>query len=303
MESSFALKEYFGIWTDDKEHPVISLNRNKCIPGKDYYNSRLDGEDGHIYNIEPISFFNKSIREALNEHLSLTFVASGDIRNISQSRTFDLVDIYNNFNKAYIEGDEINIRPIYFPYKMLEIIEKYKYTKFNANNRYPVQHYKRSDVLDVKDCGNLETFVNYELKNIEEELNYFVGLVTVDYVKNEATRPIWAIENLKDFENDGELIKDLYILFHNNKFDTNTVEFGKFTTRVDSAIKYCIDCMTNCILLYKEQIQKIPEKHNCYSYTVNDFYFKICISNTKLPIDGLNGISESKNEAIIHKIR
>lgn len=299
MESSFALKEYLGIWTGDLNNPVVSLDRHgTTIPQgkhgkKDYIHGKLNDQ---VYVLEPYEIFRKDVYTAFFSKLGLHL--EEDV-NVCYSRCFDFNKISEAFVDAYTSGnigrgDTVNIEPIYFPYKMLEIIEKYAYrSRLNKSMTGSVDElvYRTDDALKADKICNLKTYVAYVKSEMEREINYYLGVMFVKFIRGYKIE--WFDTSAFKANND-YVVPSIEFLATDYGSVSTTPEASQLCSFMQSAIRYCVDCMTTCITLYKETID-IEETAHAKLYSFIDFYFKFCFSRNE-------PISTGTNEMIIKSI-
>lgn len=298
MGSSFALNEYLGVWTGDINAPVVSLNRGGNTipePQKDYIHGRLNDQ---VIILEPFEIFRKDVFPAFFSRLGIHFDEGIDV---CYSRCFDFNLIADKFLDAYTSGDDskikdgfVNIKPVYFPYKMLEIIEKYAYvSRLNKKSTGAKDElvYRTDDELKADKICDVSTYVNYVVKEMEREINYFLGVRFVRYIRS--YKLDWF--DTTDFTEDSHYVIPC-IKFLTTEYGavSNTREAGALADHLQAAVSYCVDCMTTCITLYKETLD-VKETAHARLFNFVDFYFKFCIQRD-VPV------SASTNEMVIKNI-
>lgn len=199
MEGAFSTDDYVGVYTGQAQNSFIGIKNRKSN------------------TIEPDYYLSQEYRDTLEEYLDCEY---------STKRQFDFTDIYNNFGK----------KPIYFPYKILEIAKR---TNFTKDTQLP-NYYDR-----IKGNNTLDKYIDYLIKEFfTENINKYMVFIC----KKKA---------------DASYLKKIL----ENRRNQNIIDWDVFEKEIKDLLAYYTECVTTAVIL---------DKFTAKEEEIEDFRIKIC---------------------------
>lgn len=286
LEGAFSIYDYQGVYTGDLSNVFVTI-KNKGLK-----------------TISPNEILQKSYMVTLNSYIDI---------DISSSRQFDFEEIKNTYDRN--KNDEI-VKPLYFPYKVLEIVQRKELKK-------RTKLYNYGDRL--KSCNTLDAYLTYlcgryddkekepkvqdvgKYVKVKDEKSNKVYGVKYDSEKHKEIKeeklitkqeyPNYFRQNILEFcyyivrvlcENDEDRLKAV-ITRTKLTIDDTVDEFTKIFSQVKEYLDYYVDCVTTAIVLSKFSAKMNMEQYNRFKqlqdenyarenaqWDIEDFQIKLC---------------------------
>lgn len=242
MGGAFGIDNYKGVYTGQQVATCQGVDSN-----------------GRLKILEPDNELNFSYRNAIDTYLNYQLCT--DIDSACNVRQFDKELIYRSVSSGV---------PIYFPYKVLEIISKCSFTK----NKQILSYTK----LSKADAGTLSDYVDTRLREAftTDMLDFmYLCLTTFVSASSGVSLKVADVEtlnaNLKAVHT--ELIDAL---------TTKTVSYyDKMCDELFEKLDYYVDCVTTAVVVDKLEIGTEKTSAGTTIKKILEFRFKIC-GNFKL---------------------
>ena len=199
MEGAFSTEDYVGVYTGQTQNSFVGIKNRK------------------VYTIEPDYYLSQEYRDTLEEYLDCDY---------STKRQFDFTDIYNNFGK----------KVLYFPYKILEIAKRTKFTKETQLPNYRDR---------IKGYNTLDKYVDYLISDFfTDNINDYMVFIC----KKKA---------------DKQYLKKIL----ENRRNQNIIDWDVFEKEIKELLAYYTECVTTAVIL---------DKLTAKDTEIEDFRIKIC---------------------------
>ena len=261
LEGTFGVDNYKGIYTGSTPAVMqgVSKGTTKVIPPDNDFATQFKPIFDDILDIE------------LCSELTGT-----------NGRQFDLGLIAD---KASSSVSYKNIKPIYFPYKILEIISKCGLPKdgsFTFTNETQLLNYNK---LPSGVVGTKSNYLDNLCKYFEKELIDYIYRCLVNYCTTyfKGLRPS-AFESTKEARDNLELyIIDILEDRKNDMInaDTNTYGYQSMIDYTLNSIRYFVDCVTTAVVLDKCEVAKTQGYGGSVTQEILEFRIKVCARLTR----------------------
>lgn len=229
MEGTFGIEDYVGVYTGGNVAVFQGVNG--------YGKAEIVQPDDSLGE-----YFGSQIREYLNI-------------KISNKRQFNHGDIFNGYN----DNPEI---PVYFPYKILEVISKCKFTKNTA-----LLNYRK---IPRAEQGTKDSYIEkYILKPISEDMVAFLYEATYSLIESFYD----DLEGERGTKERKQSVEARAI----KVFKTKDVQTYKpLTDYLSEVLRYYADCVSCAVVLDKLTRARNKSSQGYESIQVIEFRAKIC---------------------------
>lgn len=241
IAANFGIDPYVGVFTFDKTFPVTGVSANGGIRHIEPSRQFTD-----IYAVELEKFF--------NVHLPSSGIKHNDVNEKFSDRQYNYEAILLGYNTD-------NSKPVYFPYKFLEIVSKSLFTTRVQSLVYGICRNGESN--------NLDNYCLYLEHMFEDDIYNFCSVVC-----HKSLAVLKADKKNKDIE-ESKLTLNSILLESDNPFRIS------FCSDICDKLHYYRQCVTSGVVLTKLDTQKM-ERFGVKNVKILQYRIKVCY-NKQMP--------------------
>ena len=259
LEGTFGIDQYKGVYTGRQLAVIQGVS------------------SGHAKTVQPDKEFSLYYNRIFKEILDIQVCS--DISN-SSGRQFDLNLIKNTVKEANYKS----VKPIYFPFKVLEIVRKcgvVKGNKITFTRHTQLYNYSK---LSESQVGSMSKYLSVLEEYFTEEILDYLFICLVDYC-----RIHFSVNS-----NDRDKVEDSICEI----LDTRAEGFDELVSNIQNMLKYYVDCVTTAVVLDKLELSHETSRSGAEREKIIEFRFKVCSRLTKTGYSNnqfITSLIESKN--------
>lgn len=249
LEGTFGIDQYKGVYTNRDVAVMVGVS------------------NGHTKPIQPDKEFASYYGSVFNKILDL---------QVNDSRQFDLNLIKNTVQ----EQDFKQVKPIYFPFKVLEIVKKCGVVKNNKptfTRKTQLYNYQKLSEVQV---GTIDKYLNILESYFSDEILDYIFICLVDYCRVHFS----VTEDVED---------KIYEIL-----DVMGDGFNDLVSSIQNMLKYYVDCVTTAVVLDKLELSHEVSRSGAERDKIIEFRFKVCSRLTQMGYTNrqfITSLIESKN--------